>query len=398
MPRKKSTENTNVEKKTKNNSKLNKWQKFLNEAFKKHGNKYDYSNAIYINNSTHILISCPTHGEFWQLPSVHLHGHGCPKCAKIEQANKRRHTKEYFIELAQNKHGNKFDYSKVIYESSRKKICIICPIHGDFWQSPYGHLNYGCPKCSVTEVHNKQRYTTDIFIQKAQSAHGDKYDYTKVNYIDSHTKVEIICPKHGSFFQNPHSHLLGIGCAKCGHEYVSLKNRSTAEEFIIKAKQIHGNEYNYDKVNYVNSKTPVCIICPKHGEFWQIPNTHLMGSRCPKCNLRKSQLILYNKLKSDLEIDLHFDYKLSWLGRQSLDIYNEQYNFAIEYNGPQHYNPINYFGGESTFKKVKDLDKKKAKLCKLNNCKLWIVKYDYSVQDYTNLLMEIKLYIDGKKS
>lgn len=86
------------------------------------------------------------------------------------------------------------------------------------------------------------------------------------------------------------------------------------------------------------------------------------------------------------------------MGRQSLDIYNEQYNFAIEYNGPQHYNPINYFGGESTFKKVRDLDKKKAKLCKLNNCKLWIVKYDYSDQDYTNLLEEIKLYINGKKS
>ena len=119
----------------------------------------------------------------------------------------------------------------------------------------------------MTEVHNKQRYTTDIFIRKAQSVHGDKYDYTKVNYIDSHTKVEIICPRHGSFFQNPHSHLLGIGCAKCGHEYVSIKNRSTAEEFIIKARQIHGNEYNYDKVNYVNSKTPVCIICSKHGEF-----------------------------------------------------------------------------------------------------------------------------------
>lgn len=97
--------------------------------------------------------------------------------------------------------------------------------------------------------------------------------------MNANTKVCIICPKHGEFWQTPSGHLSGKGCPKCYKESRS----STTEEFINKAREIHGNKYDYSKVNYVNAYTKVCIICPKHGEFWQIPANHLNGHGCPNC-------------------------------------------------------------------------------------------------------------------
>ena len=93
--------------------------------------------------------------------------------------------------------------------------------------------------------------------------HGDKYSYEKVEYKDTSTKIEIVCPVHGSFFQLPGSHLNGSGCRECSIS----KTRKTKEQFIEEANAIHNNRYNYDLVEYVNSSTPVKIICPIHGVF-----------------------------------------------------------------------------------------------------------------------------------
>jgi protein-arginine kinase activator protein McsA len=116
------------------------------------------------------------------------------------------------------------------------------------------------------------------FIIKANEKHGEKYDYSKLEYVDAHTKVCIICPKHGEFWQTPNSHLNGCGCPKCGG------NKSlTTEEFIEKAKQIHGEKYDYSKVEYVNANTKVYVICPIHGEFWVTPANHLRERGCSQC-------------------------------------------------------------------------------------------------------------------
>ena len=177
-------------------------------------------------------------------------------------------------------HGDKYDYSKVDYVKDYIKVCIICPEHGEFWQRPHAHLQgQGCPKCKS----KKQTCTTDEFIAKAKKIHGDKYDYSKVKYIDTKSKVCVVCPEHGEFWQTPHNHLSGQGCPKCGVE----KQTSTKEEFIKKAKEIHGDKYDYSKVDYSNAHTKVCIICPNHGEFWQTPNNHLRGHGCPKCKRNK---------------------------------------------------------------------------------------------------------------
>ena len=179
-----------------------------------------------------------------------------------------------FIDKAKKIHGNKYDYSKVVYKNNYTKVCIICPEHGEFWQTPNNHLKgYGCSKCSG----NCKKNNND-FITKAKNIHGDKYEYSKINYINSRTKICIICPEHGEFWQTPNSHLSGCGCPECKKNF-----HKTKEIFVLLSKQIHGEKYDYSKVEYINNSTKVCIICPEHGEFWQTPNSHLSGNGCPKC-------------------------------------------------------------------------------------------------------------------
>ena len=241
-----------------------------------HGDKYDYSKVDYKNNSTKICIVCPEHGEFWQYPNNHLSGNGCPKCT----SNERKST-EKFIEDARKVHGDKYDYSKVDYKNNVTKVCIICPKHGEFLQTPLAHLNgSGCSDCAMEGRHG----TTEQFIEKARKVHGDKYDYSKVEFKDSTTKVCIICPKHGEFWQSPNNHLNGRGCQKC------IGRDKTTDDFIEQLKEVYGDEYDYSEVNYVDRDTKVCVVCPKHGMFWNLPNVLLRGTGCPGCSRERRRM------------------------------------------------------------------------------------------------------------
>ena len=191
---------------------------------------------------------------------------------------------ENFINKAKKIHGDKYDYSKVNYVNSKTKVCIICPKHGEFWQEPRHHLSkHGCPMCGKENSDRKQSLTLNEFIEKSNQIHNGKYSYDKVNYVNAETKVCIICPKHGEFWQAPHSHLRGQGCPKCGRERNINSIKITNEAFIEKATQIHGGKYDYSKCIYKDSNTKVKIICPIHGEFWQIASSHLNGHGCVKC-------------------------------------------------------------------------------------------------------------------
>lgn len=245
---------------------MNWKENFIKKANERHHYKYDYSKVDYINATTKVRIICPFHGEFWITPQNHLKMQGCPQCS----FEKQRKPIEQFIKEARKIHGNKYDYSKSEYKGANKKICIICPVHGEFWQRPSTHLNGSeCPKCS----HRSYVYTKEEWIKEAKKIHGNKYDYSKVEYKNNKTKVCIICPIHGEFWMKPNSHLQGQSCPKCVHR----SYKYTTDEFIEKAREIHGDKYDYSKVEYVNSETKVCIICPTHGEFWQSPMNHLSG-------------------------------------------------------------------------------------------------------------------------
>lgn len=128
-------------------------------------------------------------------------------------------------------------------------------------------------------------FTTDIFIKKAKEIHGEKYDYSLVDYVNAKTKVEIICPVHGIFEQIPYNHLSGKGCKECGY-VENGKNRSiTFEKFLEKARYVHGDKYDYSKSKIENYKTKIEIICKIHGSFFQTPNNHLRGKGCKECGM-----------------------------------------------------------------------------------------------------------------
>jgi len=191
---------------------------------------------------------------------------------------------EQFIEKAKLKHGDKYDYSKVKYINAKEKVIIICKEHGEFLQNSYNHLSgKGCKKCGILSRANIKKSNIEEFINKAKLKHNDKYDYSKVEYINARTKITIICKEHGNFLQIPDSHIRGSGCSKCGRILTINGKTSNTEDFIKKSKIIHGDVYNYSKVKYNKAIINVIIICQKHGEFLQTPNSHLNGAGCHIC-------------------------------------------------------------------------------------------------------------------
>lgn len=281
-------------------------------------------------------------------------------------------TTEEFIERAIKVHGEKYDYSKVEYNDIYTPVCIICPKHGEFWQAPNAHINgkHGCIKCWS----ENKRLGKEEFIKRSIKIYGNKYDYSEVEYVGGKIPVKIICPKHGEFLQRIDHHLNGCGCPKCSR-------CSTTEKFIEKAKEIHGDTYDYSKVEYINSTTKVCIICKVHGEFWQTPADHLKGSGCPICNSSKLEEFIKNKLQEN-DIKYIYQYKLTWLksGSQyySLDFFLPKYNVGIECQGLQHFEPVAFFGGEIGYKNTIKRDLKKFNSCKNKGIHIFY---------YTNIIM-----------
>ena len=300
-------------------------------------------------------------------------------------------TKEGFIERAEKVHGNKYDYSKVEYINGNTPVCITCPKHGEFWQRPGNHLSgANCPECA-----NRLKNTTNNFIKKARKVHGDKYDYSKVICNNSHDIITIICPIHGEFKQRVIDHLSGNGCQECGKQLVwNNRGRITTEEWIEKARKVHGDKYDYSKVVYTKNRDKVCIVCPKHGEFWQKANCHLNGNGCPKC--RNSYLERYvtnflNKKESEFIKEKTFN----WLKNKSnlhYDFYLPKYNSAIECQGIQHYIPIK--GNIPKYNEVVENDQIKKKLSNEHGINIYYFThkciYDDYCKDKTNVFYKIE--------
>ena len=288
-------------------------EQFIQEAQEIHGDWYDYSLVEYENATTPVVIICPIHGKFEQKPAKHLKTNGCRKCS-----NKEKLTKERFVEKAIGVHGNFYDYSQVEYQTSQTKVTIVCPIHGEFQQKPNNHLNgNGCPHCAF----ENRKMTLNRFIEKAREVHGDWYSYDHVDYVNNRTKVNIVCPTHGSFWQLSNVHLNGHGCPKCKGDKVRDSKSSTTEEFKEKAREVHGNKYDYSKVDYVNRYTKIEIVCLEHGSFWQTPNIHLNGHGCSRCTMGFQKYNLNQWVKE--ETKEHYDPCNIYL----IEMYNENERF-----------------------------------------------------------------------
>lgn len=197
----------------------------------------------------------------------------------------RKKTTNEFISNSIKIHNNKYDYTLVKYKNSKEKVDIICKKHGVFKQIPNSHLNgKGCLKCG------QKLKNTNIFIKDAIKIHEQRYDYSLVEYVNSKTKVKIICKSHGLFEQLPNSHLSGTNCHKC----IILNRTKSVQKFIDDSIMIHGHRYDYSHVIYINKNAKVDIICKEHGIFEQTPNSHLNGRNCPKC----SEIIVMSRTKT----------------------------------------------------------------------------------------------------
>ena len=197
----------------------------------------------------------------------------------------KKFTTEEFIERSQNIHGNTYTYPEVAYTGVHNKVIITCKEHGEFLQTPGNHLSgKGCPTCGRRNRRDKKKLSLGGVLCKASLVHSSRYDYSKVDYINSTTKVIIICKEHGEFLQTPASHLCGSGCPTCGNERSKASRTLLTSEVIKRAKEIHENRYTYPNVKYTGATTKILVTCRVHGDFQQAPHSHLSGSGCLECH------------------------------------------------------------------------------------------------------------------
>lgn len=248
-----------------------------------------------------------------------------------------------------------------------------------------------------------RKLTLEQYIEKASLIHNGKYDYSKVDYINSDTKICIICPEHGEFWQRANDHLRGIGCKKCGHVKKGLNKRYTTQDFIEIASKVDNNKYNYSKAVYTKSTDKISIICPIHGEFKQEANSHMQGRGCPKCNLGmldnkiskrekliESLLSSYN-IKFIQQYEIPINTSINKSGKAYIDFYLPDMNLMIEYNGEQHYIPKKFFGGELAFKRQCFRDNYVRNYCQDKGIKLIEIHYKTSNEEIKNIIKSIAL-------
>lgn len=289
-------------------------EQYILDSIAVHGTSFDYSYTKYIKSSEKVTIKCNACGNiFEQNASDHLSGRGCPICAGVAKL-----TIKTFVEKSNIVHDYKFNYDKVHnFKNNKEKVIIICPQHGEFIQVVNNHMRgYGCKSCRTDLNTIILKKDINLFKEEANKVHNFLYDYSKVEYKQSHINIEIICKVHGSFFQTPSNHLKGYGCKMCSHN--KIYSNSPLEELVIKDYLINNN-----------------IIFEEQKIF----------NNC--------------KYKSHLKFDF---YILS-------------HNMCIEYNGEQHYRPFRFEKDSKTFKIRKIRDDIKIEYCNKNNINLLIIPY-----------------------
>jgi hypothetical protein len=256
-------------------------------------------------------------------------------------------------------HGDRYDYSQVEYVSTSALVRIGCRAHGWFYQSPNSHISQraGCPKCAAKTRAGKHQWDTGDFIEKARAVHGERYDYSAVEYRNSQEKVSILCSVHGAFLQRPAEHARGKGCSKCQND----ASRMQTIDFVERATALNGERYDYSGVVLSLSVDRVLIRCLVHGDFRQVAIEHLRGKQCPACahenaralckshheevigNLLASLGIEFQRQKTFLKCrhirPLPFDFYFTLGGL----------HFLVEYDGAQHFGPVDFFGGEKEY-------------------------------------------------
>lgn len=406
---------------------------FIEKAKKVHSDKYDYSKVNYDGGKNKIIIICKKHGNFLQSAGNHLGGSNCPSCARENFSISTMTNKEDFITRANKVHDKDYSYTKLPDKVKLSdKYDIYCKKCGEYFsQRLSGHLSgKGHLECSKVYLTNEE------YIEKCNKIHNNKYDYSLVNYVGTKYKVLITCPIHGTFMQNAGAHLRGVGCFHCGrtkaidntrtpiNDYIRkarevhgekfdyslvkfqsvndvveiicpvhgvIKQRAsghlkhgcvrchfdskflTNEEFIEKSKKHHNETYDYSKTIYNGHRNKVIVICKEHGEFEQLAGEHIRGTGCPICSSSKGERKIASMLQK-LNIDFVKEFSFN----------NETYRYdfklknnsiLIEYDGEQHFKSVPLWGGDAQFIKQKNSDRYKDTLAILQDCVLIRIPY-----------------------
>ena len=399
---------------------------FLSEANNLCGDKFNFDKVIYVNSHSKIIISCKQHGDFLITPSQLLSGKGCPNC-KNRYSNEeftleciKRHGSRFnysltkyidsntpielqcikghllkrtpsyhlrtgldceickntkkFIDNANRIHNSFYDLSLVNFINVRTPIDILCPKHGVFSTLPIYFLKGSrCPDCYIQD-----RY--DRFIEKSLRLYNDQYNYSLVKYINSDIPVKLVCKNGHVFERSPYQHLSTIkACPIC-----SGRRKKTNEQFIVQAREVHGNYYDYSLVDYHNTNTPIIITCPKHGKFSVVPRAHLYNKQgCNFCTKESGELKIVEFL---LEYDIFFEKQKRFPGCKlkrglPFDFYLPSYNTCIEFDGCHHFLPLH---GDEQLRLVQERDRIKTQFCRDNHIQLIRINGQHRVYPILN--------------
>lgn len=360
-------------------------EEFIKMAKQIHGDKFDYSVTHYTTRRNPVKVRCKTCGEIFTVRAGHLlDGQGCPVCWR------NRMTTEKFVEKAKRLFGDKCDYSNTVYVNMRTPIQFVCPKHGVITQMPNQHLHgEGCPICSV-----ESKITTEQFIEKARLVHGDRFDYSLTEYVSRAQNVKIICKKHGVFEQLPSNHLDGSICPECARIERGERSRISQDEFIRRAKEEHGDRYDYSETVYISMERPITYRCPKHGYVTQTASNHLNGNGCPVCASSRGERRVYNWLKKhNIRFQTQFMLRRpkggTLNGRILSDFFVPEANTIIEYNGIQHYIYDDYYGKDGRFERQQRRDRDVREICKKRGINL--IEIPYTDFDNISQILEERL-------
>ena len=341
-----------------------KKDRFLEKARNTHGYRYQYPNLPDTIMQKDIIDVLFEGVIYKQRVLKHFMGNR-PENKTINK------TTDQFISESKNVWGDKYDYSLTEYINSRTKVKII---YDDiiYEQLPNGHLQK-YPVEGYLDQH--------IFIQKAKKKHGDKYDYSLVEFKDAKIKVKI---KLGDkiYEQSPHNHL-----SYCPEKVLK---RKTTEQFTEESKIIHDGKYSYDKTIYLTDREKLTITCPIHGDFTQVANAHLRGSGCPHCNESQGEKEI-SRFLNKYEIGYYKQHRFEECrgSKYSLpfDFYIPSIRTCIEFDGQQHHSPLKFFGGIPAYESLRINDKIKSDYCEEHYIDLIRIKYD-QFNDIYHILWE----------
>lgn len=330
-------------------------KEFIKRSMKILGNNYNFDKTIYIGSQENVIITCLTHGDFYDRASHILVGIGCPKCKLA------RH-REDFIKKASLKHNHVYDYSSVEYVNGETKVYIKCPNGHIFDQTPHQHLRgIRCRFCF-----EYQPLTQEEFIRRVTNLYNGKYNLSKTIYHGTKKNVFIVCPEHGEFKTTAERIMYGQECVKCAKSY-------TTKEYIALAQSKWGNKFVYNLTEYINSQTYIKLQCAKGHLLKRNPVAHLCyGLDCRECLGIISQGEMYIKtFLTKHNIYFKEQYKFSkciYKKALKFDFYLPDYNTCIEFDGIFHFKDI--FNQPEQFKKAQKRDQIKTKFCESNGIQL----------------------------